>query len=82
MFVPYMQPKKEKQASNKMGFRKWEVMLKLGFEPFKTPDADDAADMAKEFCLTRGLTPKDVKIVRRDGYVRVVVIREGAKCKV
>lgn len=60
----------------------WVIVLKPGDEPFRTQDAPDAADMAKDFCRTRELTPKDVKIVRRDGYVRVVVIREGAKCKV
>lgn len=56
--------------------------MKPGDEPFKIPDSEDAADRAKAFCMSRGLTPKDVKITRKDGFVRVVVIREGAKCKV
>ncbi len=56
--------------------------MKVGFEPYRTTDNGGAADRAKEFCKSRGLTPKDVKIVRRDGFVRVVVIRDGAKCKV
>ena len=56
--------------------------MNRGFEPYVTPDDDGAADRAKDFCKSRGLTPKDVKIVRRDGRVRVVVIRDGARCKV
>jgi len=57
-------------------------MLTPGDEPFRTPDDEGAAERAKAFCKSRGLTPKDVKIVRRDGYVRVIVIRRGAVCKV
>lgn len=53
--------------------------MKPGFEPYRTPDDSGAVDRAKEFCGTRNLTPKDVKIVRKDGYVRVIVIREGCK---
>lgn len=54
-------------------------VMKPDFIPWRTPDAGDAADRAKEFCRTRGLTPADVKIVRRDGEVMVVVKRE---CKI
>lgn len=51
------------------------------FIPWQTPDAPDAVDRAKEFCNTRGLTNRDVKLVRRDGMVCVVVIREcSIKC--
>lgn len=56
--------------------------MKPGFIPFRTPDADDAAERAKEFCKTRGLSPADVKIVRRNGEVMVEVKRDGAKIKV
>lgn len=56
--------------------------MKPGDEPFATPDAPDAVDRAKEFCKSRKLTADDVKIVRRDGMVRVVVKRDGATCRV
>ena len=56
--------------------------MQVGFEPYKIPDDDTAAERAKEFCKVRKLTPKDVKIVRRDGFVRVVVIRRGARIAV
>jgi len=56
-------------------------MMKPGFIPWRTPDAPDAADRAKEFCSTRGLTPSEVKIVRRDGEVMVVIIK-GCKLRV
>lgn len=56
--------------------------MKPGDEPFKIPDSDDAAERAKAFCKSRGLTPRDCKIVRRDGHVRVVITRDGAKIKV
>lgn len=52
------------------------MTMQPGFEPYVTPDDDKAADRAKEFCKTRGLTPNDVKIVRRDGHVRIVVKKE------
>lgn len=55
------------------------MTMQPGFEPYVTPDDDKAADRAKEFCKTRGLTPNDVKIVRRDGHVRIVVKKE---CKI
>ena len=50
-------------------------MMPPGFVPYWTPDTPDAPDKAKEFCRTRGLTPNDVKIVRKDGKVKVVVKR-------
>lgn len=53
--------------------------MKPGFEPFRTPDTPDAADQAKAFCVSRGLTPDMVKIVRSGGYVRVIVKKE---CKI
>lgn len=56
--------------------------VKVGDEPFSIPDAQDAADRAKAFCISRGLTSNDVKIVRADGKVKVVVKRDGAKIKV
>jgi len=56
--------------------------MNVGFEPFQTPDAEDAAEQAKSFCKSRGLTPRDCKIVRRDGRVMVVITRDGAKIKV
>ena len=56
--------------------------MKQGFIPFRTPDTPDAADRAKEFCRARGLTPNDVKIVRRGNEVMVEVKRDGAKIKV
>jgi ribosomal protein L36 len=52
-----------------------------GFIPWRTPDAPDAADRAKEFCRTRKLTPATAKIVRRDGEV-MVVITKGCKLHV
>lgn len=54
--------------------------MKPGDIPFKTPDVPEAADMAKDFCRTRGLTPADVKICRRNGEVMVEVKRYGAIC--
>ena len=56
-------------------------MMPVGFIPWRTPDAPDAADRAKEFCRTRGLTANDVKLRRVDGEVIVEVIKE-CKCKV
>ena len=56
-------------------------MMKRGFEPYITPDDDGAVDRAKSFCKTRELTPEMVKIVRRDGHVRIVVKKE-CKCKI
>jgi hypothetical protein len=44
-----------------------------GDVPFKTPDGPDAANEAREFCRSRGLTSEQVKIVRRGGVVEVVV---------
>ena len=57
--------------------------MNKGFEPFKIPFSDDAARHAIEFCKTRGLTNRDVKIVKgKDGFVRVVVVRDDVKIKV
>lgn len=57
--------------------------MKSGFEPFKIPFSDDAASQAIEFCKIRGLTNRDVKIVNgKDGFVRVVVVRDDVKIKV
>jgi len=56
-------------------------MMPPNFIPYRTPDEPDAATLAKEFCRTRGLTPDDVKIVRRDGEV-MVVVKRSCKCKV
>lgn len=57
--------------------------MNKGFEPFKIPFSDDAASLAIEFCKTRGLTNRDVKIVKgKDGFVRVVVVRDDVKIKV
>lgn len=56
-------------------------MMAVGFEPYVTPDDEGAVDRAKEFCKTRELTPAVVKIVRRDGMVRIVV-KERCKCKI
>lgn len=56
--------------------------MKEGDQPFWCPVSEpDAVDRAKEFCRSRKLTPDDVKIVKRDGHVRVVVKRDGAVCK-
>lgn len=48
-----------------------------GDTPFKTPDDENAADRAKHFCRVSSLTPNDVKITRKDGFVYVVVKRDG-----
>ena len=56
--------------------------MNVGFIPFRIPDGTDAAERAKDFCKTRGLTPNDVKIVRRNGEVMVEVKRDGAKIKI
>jgi ribosomal protein L36 len=45
--------------------------------PYKTPDDETAIDRAKHFCRSSSLTPNDVKIVKRDGFVMVVVKRAG-----
>lgn len=55
--------------------------MQVGDEPYKTPDDADAAERAKAFCGSRGLTPKDAKIVRRAGFVRVIITRNGVKIK-
>lgn len=52
-----------------------------GFIPYRTPDDDTAAERAKDFCRTRGLTPADVKIVRRGDEV-IVEVKRKCKCKV
>ena len=51
-------------------------MMQPGTVPFWVSDSEDAIDRAKDYCRTRGLTPADVKIVKRDGAVMVVVKRE------
>ena len=56
--------------------------MKSGFIPFRTPDTPDAADQAKEYCKSRGLTAADVQICRRDRCVLVEVKRDGATIKV
>lgn len=56
--------------------------MKPGFIPFRTPDTDDAVDDAKAFCKSRGLTPADVKICKRNGEILIEVKRDGAKLKV
>jgi hypothetical protein len=52
--------------------------MNAGDVPFKTPDGPDAPAEAREFCRSRGLTSDQVKIVRRNGVVEVVV---KIKCK-
>lgn len=47
--------------------------MKPGFVPFWTDDTPTAPDEARAFCKSRGLTPDQVKIVRRDGAVMVEV---------
>ena len=47
--------------------------MKPGFVPFRTDDGPTAADEAREFCQTRGLTSDQVKIVRRNGNVEIEV---------
>ena len=44
-----------------------------GFIPYRTDDGPNAADDAREFCKTRGLSSDQVKIVRRNGRVEVEV---------
>lgn len=56
--------------------------MNIGFEPYRTPDDEGAVDRIKAFCNSRGLTNKDVKLTRKDGFVRVVVIKDGCKCKI
>lgn len=48
-------------------------MIQPGTVVFQTPDALDAADQAKGFCKTRELNPGNAKIVRKDGFVRVII---------
>ena len=50
-----------------------------GFVPFRTDDGPNAADEARSFCKSRGLTSEQVKIVRRDGAVEVEV---KIKCRI
>lgn len=46
-----------------------------GFIPFWTTDSDTAADDARAFCRSRGLSSDDARIVRREinGEVRICV---------
>ena len=37
-----------------------------GFIPFWTPETDTAADAARDFCKTRGLSSDDARIIRRE----------------
>jgi hypothetical protein len=37
-----------------------------GFIPFRTPDSDTAANDARAFCKSRGLTQDDARIIRRE----------------
>ena len=50
-----------------------------GFVPFFTDDGPDAADQARDFCKTRGLTSDQVKIVGRNGRVEIEV---KIKCQI
>jgi len=47
--------------------------VKPGFIPFSIPDTDEAGDMAREFCQSRGLTSDNAKIVRRGGKIEVEI---------
>jgi len=39
-----------------------------GFIPFWTPETDTAADQARDFCKSRGLSSDDARIIRREVY--------------
>ena len=57
-------------------------MIKEGDVLFWTPDAPDAADKARAFTRSRGLTADDVKLVKRthEGRAMVMVIaRDGCR---
>lgn len=47
--------------------------------PYQTPFNETAIDRAKDFCKTRKLTPNDVKLVKSDGDVMVIVKQHGVK---
>jgi hypothetical protein len=50
--------------------------MKVGFVPFWTDDGPNAPGDARDFCTTRGLTSDQVKIVRRNGRVEIVVKKQ------
>ena len=57
-------------------------MIREGEVLFWTPDAPDAADLARTFTRSRGLTADDVKLVKRahNGRAMVMVIaRAGCR---
>lgn len=56
--------------------------MRQGDIPFRTIDDAGAVDRAKAFCASRKLTPDDVKLTRKDGWVMVVVKRNGVSCHV
>lgn len=56
-------------------------MMQPGTIPFWTSDGPDAADQAKEFCRTRGLTSETAKIVKKGDAV-MVEIKKACKLKV
>ena len=37
-----------------------------GAIPFWTPETDTAADQARDFCKSRGLSSEDARIIRRE----------------
>ena len=46
-----------------------------GAIPFWTPETDTAADAARDFCKSRGLSSDDARIIRREikGEMRICV---------
>lgn len=56
-------------------------MLKPGDVVYWTPADSGAADRAREFCRTRGLTGETARIVKREGRVEVE-IKKPCKLKV
>jgi hypothetical protein len=50
--------------------------VKPGSVPFSIDDSATAAEQARAFCVSRGLSVADVKIVRRDGKIEVEARRE------
>ena len=43
---------------------------------YKTPAREDAVNSARKFCKVRKLGPDDVRLVKREGQIMVIVKRE------
>jgi hypothetical protein len=43
---------------------------------FKAHDAPDTVDRARDFCKARRLGADDVRLVKKEGYIMVIVKRE------